>query len=187
MTKHLLNELEHPHKWDVFIGHFLGVDHVGHKYGPNHPEMARKLSEMNTVLEHVTSHLPEDCVLFVMGDHGMTMTGDHGGDSNDEISAALFIYGKKDSQENAQLVEKENSSASLSLPVVNVTPSAINQVDFVPTFCLLLDLPIPFSNLGKVIYDVVVPAAVKQVQYLRVNVEQAVSYTHLTLPTKRIV
>ena len=176
VTKHLFNELNHPHHWDVFIGHFLGVDHVGHKYGPNHPEMTRKLSEMNTVIEHVTSHLPEDCVLFVMGDHGMTMTGDHGGDSNDEISAALFIYGKKDNKDNIHIDDKKNINVSTQLSTENTTPSAINQVDFVPTFCLLLDLPIPFSNLGKVIYDVVVPAAVKQVQYLRVNVEQVFRY-----------
>ena len=176
VTKHLMNELDHPQDWDVFIGHFLGVDHVGHKYGPNHPEMTRKLSEMNSILEHVASHLPDDCVLFVMGDHGMTMTGDHGGDSHDEISAALFIYGKKENNDNVHMDEKKNSSSSYQLKTVNVTPSAINQVDFVPTFCLLLDLPIPFSNLGKVIYDVVVPAAVKQVQYLRVNVEQVFHY-----------
>ena len=54
--------------------------------------------------------------------------------------------------------------------------AAIHQVDFVPTFCLLLGLPIPFSNLGKVIYDVVVPVAVKQVQYIRENVEQVFHY-----------
>ena len=27
-----------------------------------------------------------------MGDHGMTRTGDHGGDSANELDAALFIY-----------------------------------------------------------------------------------------------
>lgn len=177
VTKHLYNELNQPHEWDVFIGHFLGVDHVGHKFGPNHPEMTRKLSEMNKVLEHVTSHLPEDCVLFVMGDHGMTMTGDHGGDSHDEVSAALFIYGKKDSDQNLTLDKNEEKRSKANRAIMDKTPPPpINQVDFVPTFCLLLDLPIPFSNLGKVIYDVVVPAAVKQVQYLRVNVEQVFHY-----------
>lgn len=38
--------------------------------------------------------LDEDTVLFVMGDHGMTRTGDHGGDSDDEVDAALFVYSK---------------------------------------------------------------------------------------------
>ena len=38
--------------------------------------------------------LPDDTILFVLGDHGMTKTGDHGGDSPDELNAALFIYSK---------------------------------------------------------------------------------------------
>ena len=158
VTKHLYQELEEPSNWEVFIGHYLGVDHAGHKYGPNHSEMTRKLREMNDVISHVTSKMPDDCVLFVMGDHGMTMSGDHGGDSADELSAALFIYSKQ--------MNHTNSWRKMT----------INQVDFVPTFSLLLGLPIPFSNLGKVIHDVVVSAAVKQVQYIKVNVEQVYKY-----------
>lgn len=38
------------------------------------------------------SNMDADTVLFVLGDHGMTQTGDHGGDSVDETSAALFVY-----------------------------------------------------------------------------------------------
>ena len=36
--------------WDVLIAHFLGVDHCGHRYGPKHPEMAEKLSQMDKVI-----------------------------------------------------------------------------------------------------------------------------------------
>ena len=36
--------------------------------------------------------MKEDTVLFVLGDHGMTRTGDHGGDSADELTAGLFVY-----------------------------------------------------------------------------------------------
>ena len=39
--------------------------------------------------------LDDKTVLFVMGDHGMTRTGDHGGDSDDEVDAALFVYSTK--------------------------------------------------------------------------------------------
>ena len=39
--------------------------------------------------------LDDKTVLFVMGDHGMTHTGDHGGDSDDEVDAALFVYSTK--------------------------------------------------------------------------------------------
>ena len=39
--------------------------------------------------------LDSDTVLLVLGDHGMTRTGDHGGDSDDEVSAALFAFSPK--------------------------------------------------------------------------------------------
>ena len=39
--------------------------------------------------------LDDKTVLLVMGDHGMTRTGDHGGDSDDEVDAALFVYSTK--------------------------------------------------------------------------------------------
>lgn len=41
---------------------------------------------------NVTREMTLDTVLFVLGDHGMTRTGDHGGDSQDELEAGLFIY-----------------------------------------------------------------------------------------------
>lgn len=36
--------------WDVLIAHFLGVDHCGHRFGPNHPAMQEKLSQMNEMI-----------------------------------------------------------------------------------------------------------------------------------------
>lgn len=36
--------------WDVLIAHFLGVDHCGHRFGPDHPAMAEKLSQMDAVI-----------------------------------------------------------------------------------------------------------------------------------------
>ena len=45
-----------PELWsrdaDILIGHFLGVDHVGHTYGPSHYTMAEKLEQMNGVLKY---------------------------------------------------------------------------------------------------------------------------------------
>ncbi|OUC46081.1 hypothetical protein D917_01682 [Trichinella nativa] len=79
---HLYDELR-SNSWDLLIAHFLGVDHCGHKYGPNHPEI---------IIRNVTKVMPDDTILFVFGDHGMTQNGDHGGDSEEELSAALFAY-----------------------------------------------------------------------------------------------
>ena len=30
----------------VIVGHFLGVDHIGHRFGIEHPQMRRKIAEM---------------------------------------------------------------------------------------------------------------------------------------------
>lgn len=61
--------------WDLLVAHYLGVDHAGHRYGPNHPEMTRKLDETNVRLKKIIDELPLDVLLFVVGDHGMTETG----------------------------------------------------------------------------------------------------------------
>ena len=50
VIRNLLPELRKD-DWDVLIGHFLGVDHCGHRYGPNHPAMAEKLTQMDEVLK----------------------------------------------------------------------------------------------------------------------------------------
>lgn len=61
--------------WSLLIAHYLGVDHCGHTYGPLHPEMSRKLSEMNVVIKSIVEKMDDETTLFVIGDHGMTGTG----------------------------------------------------------------------------------------------------------------
>jgi phosphatidylinositol glycan class O len=79
--------------------------------------------------------LDNDTILMVFGDHGMTKSGDHGGDSEDEIHAGLFVY-------SPQKLFSRSQAA---------TEHVVSQTDIVPTLSLLLGLPIPFSNLGIVI------------------------------------
>ncbi|XP_040277130.1 GPI ethanolamine phosphate transferase 3 [Bufo bufo] len=123
--------------WDVVIAHFLGVDHCGHKHGPDHPETAKKLMQMNQVITSLVEHLDDKTLLVVAGDHGMTDTGDHGGDSEKEVTAALFLYSK----------------APLFADRLQTDPAAVPQVNLVPSLSLLLGLPIPYSNLGAIIDD----------------------------------
>lgn len=124
--------------WTVLIAHFLGVDHCGHKYGPDHPEMSKKLKQMNEILAKVIDSLDNNTLLLVMGDHGMTENGDHGGDEPLETDAALFMFAKR------KLIFAE-------------PPDSVSQVDIVPTISLLLDSPIPYSNIGTLIDCVIVP------------------------------
>uniref|UniRef100_A0A5S6QEN9 GPI ethanolamine phosphate transferase 3, catalytic subunit n=1 Tax=Trichuris muris TaxID=70415 RepID=A0A5S6QEN9_TRIMR len=154
---HLYKEIK-SNDWDVLIAHFLGVDHCGHKYGPNHPQMARKLSQMDDMIKNVTELMSPDTILFVFGDHGMTQTGDHGGDSEEELGAALFAY-------STSILHSETEN------VRRIT----GQLSLVPTLAMLLDVPIPFSNLGAFIPELFKDRDVR-LQAARVNFYQVMRY-----------
>lgn len=144
VVEHLMPLLlkENSSQWDVLIGHFLGVDHVGHRYGPDHFTMKDKLNQMNNVIKDVINKLDSDTLLIVMGDHGMDSTGNHGGDSPDEIESTLFMYSKKKS---FQLNKIKNSYKEAKN---EQNHRFVNQIDLVPTISLLLGVPIPYNNLG---------------------------------------
>ena len=147
VTEHLIPLLspENTGKWDVLFGHYLGVDHAGHRYGPDHPATNSKLREMDNVLRKVIALLDDDTLLVVMGDHGMDVKGDHGGESDDEVEAALWMYSKK-----AVFGRGHNG---IMEPPATAKDRPVGQIDLVPTLSLLLGMPIPFNNLGAPIAE----------------------------------
>eukprot|EP00045_Choanoeca_perplexa_P014316 m.167604 g.167604 ORF g.167604 m.167604 type:complete len:1079 (-) comp16641_c0_seq7:782-4018(-) len=126
-------------KTQLVVGHELGVDHCGHRFGPFHPAMTRKLNEVDEHVRKIVSMLREDDVLVVMGDHGMTAAGNHGGDTKQEIEAALFVY------------------STQPFPAIpqGLQSSQVDQIDLPPTLAMLLDVPIPFGSLGWLIPELV--------------------------------
>jgi GPI ethanolamine phosphate transferase 3 subunit O len=138
-------------RWDLLIGHFLGVDHVGHRLGPAHPTMATKLKQMNDTLARVVESLDDRTLLVVMGDHGMDRKGDHGGDGDHETSAATWIYSKYTSLASGHITPPQSLATTTTFPGAPLPHRSIQQIDLVPTLSLLLGLPIPFNNLGTVI------------------------------------
>lgn len=108
-------------------------------------------------------------LLLVFGDHGMTKTGDHGGDSPDEITAALFAYSP-----GLNMVSASHDGIHLG---------QVSQVDIVPTLALALGVPIPYSNLGKVVEQLLATKGEsseevlnKKVWALAQNVQQVKKY-----------
>ncbi|KAI6040642.1 hypothetical protein EDC04DRAFT_2674709, partial [Pisolithus marmoratus] len=137
--------------WTLAIGHGLGVDHAGHRVGPDHPVMKAKLEQMNTFLGELVRIIDEDTLLVLLGDHGMDHTGNHGGDSVLETSSAVWIYSR-----GAPLSLSSSSLPPEILPMTTfpgerVPHRSIQQIDLLPTISLLLGLPIPFNNLGSII------------------------------------
>ncbi|KAI1144187.1 GPI ethanolamine phosphate transferase [Hypoxylon sp. FL0543] len=136
----LLKDDQKP-QWDVLIGHLLGVDHAGHRYGPNHAAMTAKLQQMNSFIQDLVKEIDDETLLVVMGDHGMDSKGDHGGESEDEVEAALWMYSKK------PLFGRTKPEFVTPPATAKIRP--VNQIDLVPTLALLLGIPIPFNNLGR--------------------------------------
>ncbi|KAI0824428.1 hypothetical protein BC628DRAFT_1379548 [Trametes gibbosa] len=152
VIEHLFPLLENnSQSWDVLIGHFLGVDHVGHRLGPDHPTMHAKQKQMDDVLRRVVAKLDDDTLLVVLGDHGMDRKGDHGGDGDHETSAALWIYSKGLQLQHPKSDLPSELLTTRFFPGSTVVNRHIQQIDLVPTLSLLLGLPIPFNNLGTII------------------------------------
>lgn len=177
VAQHLLplldENLEGTGTWDIIIAHGLGLDHAGHRFGAEHSETTRKLRETQQLLEDVVARLDSDTLLVVIGDHGMTDRGDHGGDSWEEVDAALWVYSKGAPLTDAAWFTAPTTSSKHPLAdLFNASSTArelgdrmeitwaakgveaarsVGQVDIVPTIALLLGLPVPFGNLGLVI------------------------------------
>ncbi|KAL8718533.1 MAG: hypothetical protein Q9225_004344 [Loekoesia sp. 1 TL-2023] len=146
VTEHLMPLLSsRKGQWDVIFGHYLGVDHAGHRYGPDHAATNDKLKQMDRVIRDIMSALDDETLLVVMGDHGMDTKGDHGGESDDEVEAALWMFSKR-------AVFGHGHNGYLEPPGM-AKERPVGQIDLVPTLALLLGLPIPFNNLGSPISE----------------------------------
>ena len=157
--KHLPHFLKHFGKsikdeedyYEMILVHFLGVDHVGHTYGPNTIQMRDKLQQMDDILDEILTKIDEkdgQCqVAFILGDHGMTEDGNHGGGTDDETKAALFAHFSPACKNTASTLD----GSEAGLYSQQTTFSSVHQIDLVPTLSYLLGLPIPYANLGAVI------------------------------------
>ncbi|XP_024356410.1 uncharacterized protein [Physcomitrium patens] len=147
--------------WNVLIAHFLGVDHVGHIFGVESPLMVEKLEQYDRVIEDIVTVLKnqsgpggshEDTMLLVLGDHGQTLHGDHGGGTSEEVDTALFALSMRESPGRLPL-DLQSSTCTINTesnrdqsPCITTFP----QLDFASTMAALLGVPFPFGSVGRV-------------------------------------
>ena len=152
VIRHLFPLLKDPSKpWDFLIGHCLGVDHVGHRIGPDHPTMKAKLEQMDEMVRGIVELLDDDTLFVLLGDHGMDTKGDHGGDGELETSASLWIYSKNRRLVDPNALIPPSHTSYHTYPGTTVPHRRVQQIDLVPSLSLMLGLQIPFNNLGTVI------------------------------------
>ncbi|KAI5955835.1 LAS21 [Candida jiufengensis] len=148
VTRHLDEQLN-TKEWDGLILHYLGLDHIGHKGGPQSTYMIPKQIEMDNILKRLYNYIEtnQNTLLILMGDHGMNEVGNHGGSSSGETSAALSFISPKFNKINQIAPLPENSDYSYY--------NSIFQIDLVPTLASLLNFPIPKNSLGIISREVI--------------------------------
>ena len=142
-------------KFELVVAHFLGVDHVGHTYGPHDRHMTEKLAQrddaLSYVLETIDSTPTDSCrAALVFGDHGMTEDGNHGGGTEDETNAALFVHYSKGCGGMGHTDTSAGDGVADADTAIEAFES-IHQIDLVPTISAMLGLPVPYANLGGLV------------------------------------
>ncbi|KAJ1351316.1 hypothetical protein KIN20_007302 [Parelaphostrongylus tenuis] len=134
VTRHLDYVLTADH-WDLLILHYLGLDHVGHSLGGESVVIRTKLHEMDNIARRIFHTVSaRSPLLFVMvGDHGMTNAGSHGGGSEAESRVPLLFFHSK-----AEVIQHGN---------LNELPYA-EQVDLASTLPFFLRINIPMGSIG---------------------------------------
>uniref|UniRef100_A0AC35TN32 GPI ethanolamine phosphate transferase 3 n=1 Tax=Rhabditophanes sp. KR3021 TaxID=114890 RepID=A0AC35TN32_9BILA len=186
---HLFEEIQ-ANDSTLLIGHFLGVDHCGHRFGPNNRKMSEKLSQMNEALKKVIKMIDNETLLIVLGDHGMSLKGDHGGDSENEVTAGFFAYSKKQLVYGERLLEfimdkpiKEicsSQSWSLSTALIDQQNDAV--VDEALVFALPFVVKNPFKISVAKWSNCIVTVTPERI--LRINVprdEKTILKSHIKL------
>jgi ethanolaminephosphotransferase len=149
VTRNVPSELQRD-DWSAMVLHYLGLDHIGHKTGPQGPNMPIKQREMDDIVKLIYSamenykHLSKS-LLVLLGDHGMNEAGNHGASSAGETSTALTFISPK----------FKSTSKGLPSPVEDVSDFAyydvVEQSDIAATLAVLLGFPIPKNSLGIII------------------------------------
>lgn len=88
----MIPELENGSDFDFMLLHMIGMDCAGHVYGSKHPEVTRKLKDTEMFIKKIIDKMDENTTLVVFGDHGMTVGGSHGSNSELEMRTTLFAY-----------------------------------------------------------------------------------------------
>ncbi|KAL2506862.1 Alkaline-phosphatase-like family protein [Abeliophyllum distichum] len=136
----------------------LSEDHAGHIFGVDSSPMISKLEQYNEILKKVVEvldsqsspgDLHENTMLLVMGDHGQTLNGDHGGGSAEEVETSIFALSMKKPPISAPAAF-DNSTCQLDMQGRRICFSSIQQLDFAATVSALLGLPFPFGSIGHV-------------------------------------
>jgi hypothetical protein len=119
---------------DLMIAHLTGTDHAGHIWGVRSDEYRTKMNILDEQLEEIRLLVPDDWVMMITADHGMTNHGGHAiSTGEDAMRVNLYAVGP---------AFKAGSSTT------------IEQRDISALFTVILDLPFPVSADARIPVEV---------------------------------
>ena len=138
------------------IMHYLGLDHIGHKTGPQGPNMLPKQREMDGIVQQIykaieTQKHHAETLLVVAGDHGMNAGGNHGGSGPGETEPAMLFASPKFKE-----MKKRRDYECPTKPKEGTEfhyYTKIEQSDIVPALATMMGMPIPKNSLGVFIRE----------------------------------
>ena len=156
MTRHIPSELARA-DWDAMIVHYLGLDHIGHKTGPQGPNMLPKQREMDDIARMIFEAMEREehlgrTLLVLAGDHGMNAGGNHGGSGPGETEPAMVFASPV-----FRAMERRRAYECPTLPKEGTEfhyYTKIGQSDLVPTLAALLGMPVSKNSLGVLVGEV---------------------------------
>ncbi|CAD8058288.1 unnamed protein product [Paramecium sonneborni] len=153
-----IEELIKENKYDFIVGHLLGIDHSGHLYNDSNQQLWDKQKQYSELLYNIYNQMDNNTILFVVGDHGMSQDGNHGGDSSYEISSTIYAINKQ-YKFNKNLFKQSiiNDRQYLNQQFIdrNLYARQVLSINLAPTISYLMGISIPFSNMGAILSEII--------------------------------
>lgn len=115
---------------DVAVYHFATPDHMAHGYGIASPVYETYIASFDALLATFLGRFAHDTTVIVLGDHGATMSGIHGSDTEEQRRTFMLAYGPG------------IIAGPRSLP-------RVDDIDLAPTMTALLGIATPRHSRGQ--------------------------------------
>ncbi|CAD8147286.1 unnamed protein product [Paramecium pentaurelia] len=152
-----IEELMKENQYDFIVGHLLGIDHSGHSYNDSNKSLWKKQKQYSNLLYRIYKKMDNNTMLFVVGDHGMSPDGNHGGDSSHEVSSTIYGINKK-YKFNKNLfnqVIKNKRYVNQQILDRNLFARQVYSINLAPTISYLMGISMPFSNMGAILTEMI--------------------------------
>lgn len=164
--------------------HYLGLDHIGHKTGPQGPNMLPKQKEMDGIVRMIYEAMESEphhanTLLVMAGDHGMNAGGNHGGSGPGETEPALLFASPK-----LKNMPKSREYECPTIPKAGTEfhyYTKVEQSDLIPTLAGMMGFPISRNSLGVSIPELAgLSPDQETLKHLRRNAEQVLQIVEAT-------